>query len=90
MAYGAHPDALDNGPAIQAAIDQCEGASGGTCRGPAGRFQVEQTLLVPAGNSVRLVGEGQVATSLEKMTATQSLRSTIRTTSSGTRPSTDT
>lgn len=64
--FGATGDGVTNdGPAIQAAIDACVAAAGGTVYFPAGTYMVAAGLTVD-GNNVMLEGESRGATVLEK------------------------
>ena len=67
--FGAKGDGVtDDAAAIQAAIDACEAAGGGTVWCPAGTYLITATLLID-DNGVRLVGDG--GSSLGGATQTQ-------------------
>lgn len=61
--YGAKGDGTDDYIHIQAAIDACEDAGGGTVVLPAGSYKTSDTLTIKA-TGVHLVGVGREATRL--------------------------
>lgn len=66
--YGASPDAEDNQPAIQQAIDACQEAGGGVVQLPAGTLRIAKPIRLPGAADVVLQGRGRRTSTIRKTT----------------------